>query len=99
MKNIQYTQGVSKARSLKPGPSTELEPIIMRPSSPGEFDRLNSMVRNEYPSSPIKQSIPHCRFDSRFESRFKRPEVRIQTNDHISDEGTPILSLNNETFD
>ena len=70
----------------------------MRPSSPGEFDRLNRMVRNEYPSSPIKQSIPHCRFDSRFESRFERPEVRIQTNDHISDEETPILSLTNETF-
>jgi len=97
MKNIQYSQGVSKARSLKTGPSTELAPM-MRPSSPGEFDRLNSMIRNEYPSSPIKQSIPHCRFDSRFESRFERPEVRIQTNDHISDEETPILSLGNETF-
>ena len=86
---------------MKPCTSAVLEPIL--PSSPErEFERLNPMAaRNEYPSSPIKQSIPHCRFDSRFESRFKRkipPEVRIQTNDHISDEETPILSLSNKSF-
>ena len=92
MKNIHYTQGKSEVISMKPGTSAVLEPFL-EPSSPGEFDRLNPMARNEYPSSPIKQSIPHCRFDSRFESRFERPEVRIQTNDHISDEETPILSL------
>lgn len=99
IKNIQYSQGNSKVRSIKPGSSTALEPMIGPSSSPGEFDRLNPMIRQEYPSSPIKQSIPHCRFDSRFEARFERPEVRIQTSDHISDEETPILSSSNGSFE